>query len=191
MNLDYRLLRDETTGQPIADNLATFQFANRYLGRTLADTPSVWVALRDHRQPYEIAAGQFEDTWYPQWGTTTSGSTRMTAFLAVVPSPRPTMSTSPCRSTTRCCLPQGSVVTRRTDQASGNPSMDFRVDPGYINGGSNAVTVTVTYLDLGADTWALTYDSTHGAATATPQGSANPWVQRITLDMEEGRLRHY
>jgi len=179
LNLDYRLFRDEATGNPIGENLATFQFANRYLGRTLADTPSVWVALREHRQPLQIEPGNFQDTWYPQWGNYSFWLYQDDG----VPGGRTVAETNDSTVVTptyNAALPatKESWVTRRTDEASGNPSMAFRIDPGYINGGVNAVTVTVTYLDIGNDTWSLAYDSTGGEKVATPQGSSNPWVQK-------------
>ncbi len=179
LNLDYRLFRDQTTNQPIAENLAYFAFANRYLGRTLADTPSVWVAMRDHRQPYEYDTGRYEDTWYPQWGN-------YSFWLYQddnAPGGRTVTETNDANVTWPVYNPalpatKEGWVTRRTDQASGNPNMALRIDPGYINGGINAVTVTVTYLDIHTDTWALWYDSTEGEKLATPRGSANPWVQK-------------
>ena len=179
LNLDDRLLRDANSGLPIAENLATFAFANRYLGKTVSDTPSVWVALRDHRQPNEYSPGQFEDTWYPQWGNYSfwlyqddnapGGRTVTETNDANVTSPVYNPLIPPSKE---------GWITRRTDAASGNPSMSFRIDPSYINDGVNAVTITVTYLDMGQDTWALAYDATGGEKNATPLGSSNPWVQK-------------
>ena len=39
-------------------------------------------------------------------------------------------------------------VARRTDQASGNRYMRFKVDDRYIYGGTNSVCITVSYLDV-------------------------------------------
>jgi hypothetical protein len=179
LNLDYRLFINETTGLPISDNLNSFTFANRYLGKSITNTPSVWVALRDHRQPFEYDPGFYEDTWYPQWGNYSfwlyqDDSAPASQTVTETSDIHVTAPTYDAR------LPQTkeSWVTRRTDQATGNPSMAFRIDPGYMNGGVNAVTVTVTYLDLGTDKWSLAYDSVNGEAQATPSGSANPWVQK-------------
>lgn len=181
LSLDRRLFQDEATGRAIADNLATFQFANRYLGRSITETPSVWVALRDHRQPFEYDPGFYEDTWYPQWGNYSFWLYQDDA----APGGHTVTETSDIDVTApvyNAQLPQAkeSWVTRRTDQASGNPSMSFRIDPGYINGGVNTVTVTVTYLDLGSDRWSLAYDSVNGEASAMPQGSTNAWVQKTS-----------
>ncbi|MCB0237242.1 MAG: DNRLRE domain-containing protein, partial [Anaerolineae bacterium] len=49
--------------------------------------------------------------------------------------------------------------TRRTNGASGNPYMYFNVDDGYVFGGTNVVSITVTYLDQGTGSWQLQYDS--------------------------------
>lgn len=179
VNFDYRLLQNATTGQPIAENQATYEFANRYLGQTIADTPSVWVALRDHRQPYEYEPGKFENTWFPQWGNFSFWLYQDDG----APNSRTVSETSAANVTAPVFNPwllpsKESWVTRRTDEASGNPSMSFRIDPGYMNDGVHAVTVTVTYLDSGFDTWALVYDSTAGPAVATPLGGNDLWVQK-------------
>ncbi len=172
INFEHDLFHD-SSGNPIPDNFPYFEFANRYLGRTITDTPSVWVALRDHRQE---APG---NPYWPQWGNysywlyqddNVAGGRTVTETndsAVYLPTYNPT-------------LPPGKEgwVTRRTDQASGNPSMWFKIDDGYINGNSPSAGVQVTYWDHGTDTWALLYDSTRGEQAAVPQGSSQPWVQK-------------
>lgn len=111
--------------------------ANKYAGRTLADTPSVWVALRET-----------EHSWYPQRGNFD--------FWLYQHDDVPGSKTVPLWRVTAAA--QGRYA-RRTDGANGNPYMAFGVDDGYILGGRNTVSVTVTYLDAGTDTWQLQYDA--------------------------------
>ncbi len=114
-----------------------FAMANRYAGRSLADTPSVWVALRET-----------EATWYPQRGNFD--------FWLYQHDNVPGGKTVPVWKVT--ADPRGRYA-RRTDGTAGNPYMYFDVDDGYIFGGTNAVSITVTYLDRGLDTWQLQYDA--------------------------------
>lgn len=114
-------------------------FTNRYLGRTRADTPTVWTALRETQY-----------TWYPQRGNYN--------FWLYQRDSAPGGRTVPLWSVTND--PRGRY-TRRTDGATGNPYMYFDVDDGYMVGGSNSVSVTVTYLDQGTGTWRLEYDAVH------------------------------
>ncbi|MGC8838249.1 MAG: DNRLRE domain-containing protein, partial [Anaerolineae bacterium] len=114
-------------------------FANRYLGRTPADTPSVWVALREARP---------ENTWYPQRGNF--------SFYLYQDDTVPGGRTVPLWNVD--ASPEGRYA-RRTDCASGNCLMAFDVDERYLFGGRNAVTVTVTYFDQGTGAWELEYDA--------------------------------
>lgn len=123
------------------------EFANRYLGRTPADTPSVWVALREARP---------EHTWYPQRGNF--------SFYLYQDDSVPGSRTVPLWDVDGS--PQGRYA-RRTDCATGNCLMAFDVDERYLFGGRNAVTITVTYFDQGTGTWELEYD-----AVDTPYRSA-------------------
>ena len=50
-------------------------------------------------------------------------------------------------------------ICRRTDSASGNPNMVFRIDDRYFVGGDNQLEVSVIYLDRLNDTWQLVYDA--------------------------------
>ncbi len=63
-------------------------------------------------------------------------------------------------------LPQTreSWATRRTDQGSGNPYMFFKIDDRYLYSvvPGTPITITVTYLNDGGDTWSLWYDSHSG-----------------------------
>ncbi|HEY64438.1 MAG TPA: DNRLRE domain-containing protein, partial [Caldilineae bacterium] len=113
------------------------QFANEHLGRTIQDTPSVWVALRET-----------EGSWYPDYGNY--------EFWLYQNDDAPGGKTVPLWRVGTA--PEGRY-TRRTDEATGNPYMYFNVDNGYIYGGVNRVTIHVTYYDQGTDTWELQYDA--------------------------------
>ncbi len=125
-----------------AENQALLRFANRYLGRTLADTPSVWVALRDTDltvtpNPWFPDAGNFE-FWLYQDDTVPGGQTVPVWNVGTTAEGR---------------------YARRTDSASRNHSMYFDVDSGYGYGSLYQATFTVTYYDAGVDRWELRYDA--------------------------------
>lgn len=124
-----------TTATPFEAQM--WHYANRYLGRTLQDTPSVWTVLREP-----------VSTWYPQRGNFN--------FWLYQNSNVPGGATVPLWNVTSDYRGR---YARRTDRANGNNYMYFNVDDGYMLGGSNAVSVTVTYLDQGTGTWRLEYDS--------------------------------
>lgn len=113
-----------------------WHYANRYLGRTLLDTPSVWTALREP-----------VSTWYPQRGNFTFWLYQNNSVAGGA--------TVPLWNVTGDMRGR---YARRTNGAS-NPYMYFNVDDGYMMGGSNAVSITVTYLDQGTGTWRLEYDA--------------------------------
>lgn len=120
-----------------ADRQDLLQFANRYLGRTLTDTPSVWIALRETEYTWFPERGNFE-FWLYQRDQVPGGKTVPMWRVGFAPEGR---------------------FTRRTDQATGNPDMYFDVDDRYIYGNARPVTVTVTYYDQGLDRWQLRYDA--------------------------------
>lgn len=144
------------------------RFANAHSNRTITDTPSVWVAMRETQYG-----------WYPQWGNfqfwlyqndeVTGGKTVPLWYIGTAPEGR---------------------YTRRTDQASGNPYMYLNVDDGYIYGGPTHAKINVTYLDQGTDTWALEYDSTSSstksAGTVTKTNSGT-WKTR-TFELTDARF---
>jgi len=132
---DYMVLSLDVVTKP--ERFEILRFANQYLGRTLADTPSVWVALRET-----------EGTWYPQYGNYD--------FWLYQNDDVPGGKTVPLWRVGSA--PEGRY-TRRTDQATNNPYMYFNIDNGYVYGGINRATVNVTYYDQGTDSWELQYDA--------------------------------
>ncbi len=196
LRLNYDLFYDPVTYQDRTENLAIFDWAADYVGKTLVNTPSVWVAMREHRIPTTYCYAQPETVaYYPQIGNynfyllqddnvsggRTVPETNESSVTSLGCSGRWCLPGSPYFSNPyNASIPAGREgwVTRRTDQATGNPYMWFKVDDGYIAGGSNQVVITIWYADVGTDRWALRYDSPAGEQTATPDGGANPWVQK-------------
>jgi len=139
------------------------RFAQQYMGRTLADTPSVWVALRETEYPPEKhpQRGNFS-FWLYQKDDVPGGRTVPLWNVGTEPEGR---------------------FTRRTDQESGNDAMYFDVDDSYIFAG-NALSarIEVTYLDQGNDQWALYYDSrseTNKLAGTVQKTNSNRWRTAI------------
>lgn len=166
------------------DNIAIFRWAQQYEGVNVHNTPSVWVAMREHRYPWtNCATGT---TWlnHPQWGNfefylQQDDSVAGGKTFVVTNDPSVQLFRDQ-KNPFDPALPPGrdGWVARRTDQRTGNPYMWFKIDDGYIYGSTAPVTITVTYLDHGNDTWKLTYDGDHGESVATPQGSTHPYVQK-------------
>ncbi len=130
----------------LPQNRYLFRWANQYLGRTIFDTPSVWVVLRDTKLPnYRYPQRGNFSFWLYQQNDVTGGRTV------------PVWDVGP--------YPQG-YYARRTDESTGNRYMYFDVDDVYMfNGNARDVRVRVTYLDRGYDTWALEYDGRYGVYT--------------------------
>ncbi len=144
------------------------RFANAHVNHTITDTPSIWVAMRETQY-----------TWFPQWGNyqfwlyqnddVPGGKSVPLWYIGTAPEGR---------------------YTRRTDQATSNPYMYFNVDDGYLFEGTNHVTINVTYLDQGTDTWELQYDSTGSAtksAGVVAKTNTGNWIKR-TFDLTDARF---
>ena len=134
---DYILVNYDLLSTTTPVEADVLHFTNRYAGKTLQNAPSVWVALRET-----------EYTWYPERGNFTYWLYQNDNVSGG--------RTVPLWRVTNAY--QGRYA-RRTDSATGNPYMYFDVDDGYMLGGSNSVTVTLTYLDQGTDRWQLQYDA--------------------------------
>lgn len=135
-------------------------FANAYAGRTITDTPGVWVALRETEYSWFPERGNFS-FWLYQVDSVSGGRTVPLFNLGTAPEGR---------------------YTRRTDKASSNNYMYFDVDDGFIKDGITPVTITITYLDQGKDTWELQYDSAAGGATKSAgvvtKGNTGYWLKK-------------
>ncbi|MGB3219889.1 MAG: YCF48-related protein, partial [Anaerolineae bacterium] len=180
------------------ENIALFNRFKPYIGATRQNAPSAWVALREHRVPLNYCGGLInEASWYPQLGnfdyfmeqddSVAGGRTvaetndaSVTSGLGWCPpvSGRPVCNTAAHQG----AIPAGAEgwATRRTDRASGNPYMFFKMDDGYLyNTAGQVITVSVTYADVGTGRWRLLYDGPGGVATAaTPLGGSQAYVQK-------------
>ena len=179
------LFMNTTTKAPRPENLALIDWARKWVGVTKETTPSVWVALREHREPYYGTSYCPEKGNYDFWlyqndnipGGRTVPEIGQANTCIDANGNRGVACTYPAVNTALGSAKE-SWVTRRTDQGTGNPYMWFNVDNGYIYNQTVPVTITVTYFDYGTDTWQLDYDSTSGLKTAYPLGSSVPYVQK-------------
>lgn len=142
------------------------RFADRYTGVTVFDTPGVWTALREPTPTNPDGSSR----WYPQRGNF--------EFWLRQDDRAPGGRTVPEWNVTSS--PWGRY-TRRTDQASGNRYMVFSVEDAFLfDNRTQPVTVTVTYLDYGSDTWELLYDavdSDYKSAGVVRKGATGTWRQ--------------
>lgn len=176
---------EKRTGFPIMD------FVRTHLGRTLQNTPDVWIVMREasgkdncwtgsdgiHRC-YGPHRGDFEYWLYRKEGA-------------------PQSKTVLLREGRKQEIPQPArdhiysyQAPRRTDQASSNVYMSFDIDDGYpytgqvpkFNGGSTVWTITVTLVNQGTDTFSLEYKDYQGNLVKRPVtkgptlGTVNQWV---------------
>jgi len=163
------MFTDTVTFNPISTNYASFDFANRYAGKTITNTPAAWVALRgsEHALYPENGDPSNYNFWLDQDDSVPQGQTVAVFNVDGTKEGR---------------------YTRRTDQATGNPFMWFKLDDGFSF--SNPVTVTVTYRDFGTDSWELTYDATGNAyksAGVVTKTGTNAWLTK-TFVLNDARL---
>jgi hypothetical protein len=174
----------DADGNPRTEVIEYFRWAQPYFGKTAANAPSVWVAMRETGY-----------TWYPQKGnysyylyqddTVAGGQTKAVTYrravdpddasqAALVNSLIPKDSGTTYNTNIELNVSLGgawggkeSWITRRTQQASGNRYMWFKIDDGFMFGGTNTVTIKVTYFDYGTDTWKIDYDAVGGIQKST------------------------
>jgi hypothetical protein len=174
-------------------NASILRFANRMAGRTVEDAPMAWVALRESGFYWYPDRGNF-GMFLQQDDSVPQGRTLVLTSRDGFCNPKQTNSNAP-----DYCSPyeiqQGALVdevavpylagsiegwvTRRTDQGSGNTFMYFKLDDAFVT--SQPVTITVTYLDRGTDTWELTYDAETNAyksAGVVTKTNSGQWRKR-------------
>ncbi len=135
LHSDYLVLSSDIIGDPARwDDL---KFANEHLGRTVYDTPDVWVALRETQY-----------TWFPMKGNY--------SFFLYQNDNVPGGKSVPLWNVGSS---KEGLYTRRTDEATGNEYLYFDIDDRYLYQPHTPVTVTVTYYDKGWDSWSLQYDA--------------------------------
>ena len=178
---------------------AWLRFAQDHIGRTLADTPDVWCALRDTEFPLQ--------TWGAGGSSGQSGHIGDWTFWLT------RLENAPGNKTVRlmkaelpaACQDQVySRQARRTDQTTGNPYMSFDIADGYPYvgqkplsepGGSVAYQVELIILNHGTDTFSLQYrDWAGNLVSKTIQkgpalGPADRWVT-LNLDLQDAYLNN-
>lgn len=201
LNLESDLFFTGNVGNPIWQNLEVMRFANLYLGRTTATAPNAWVALRD-TSPATNGHGCNRNYFWPQYGDfdywlyrddTIAGGRTITVSAV----PTYTIMDPACGTVgTVVNNPQydGKLagkgaegwVTRRTDAASGNDYMYFRVDDAFVaaQGFTSTAVVTVTYFDTGSDSWQIQWRTAAGAnqALSVTKTNSNTW-KKATLTL--------
>ncbi|MBC7237126.1 MAG: beta-galactosidase [Chloroflexi bacterium] len=187
---------DDPVVTPLYANIATMGWANRYLGKHIDETPSVWVALRETG---------YKDNWYPQKGNyswwliqddniaggrtvpTTYRSKRQLVAEGYYDYYGEAATVNPAIEANQTFLGPSKEgwICRRTDETSGNRYMWFKIDDHYINGGPVEVTILVRYFDRGYDTWQLHYDAVgnpYKVAGTITKTNSNTWKDaRFTL----------
>ena len=184
------------TPVPAYTNLMAW--SRQWFGKDLTNTPSIWVAMREHRNPfrygstssiaftsdrpqlgnYQFYLYQRDDIPGGQTAPETNQATEGGQPVGLGNCPN-----APCRPNAyNPALPANAYqawVIRRTVQGTGNPYMWFSADDGYIYGDGNQIEINVTYWDTGVDRWQLRYqDSSGQEVAAVPTGSIDPWVQK-------------
>lgn len=165
-HVDFMSLSYKVVVEP--DRKDLLEFGARYLGKTPANTPSIWAAMRET-----------EYDWFPDYGNY--------EFYLYQNDAVPGGKTVPLWNVNTA--PEGRY-TRRTDQASGNPNMFFDVDDRYAYGGIYKATITVTYLDKGTDKWELRYDSTTSddkVARVVTKKNTGTW-QKAVFDITDAEF---
>ncbi len=132
---DYFVFSRDLVTKP--DREKILRFALAHLGKTIENSPSAWVAMRET-----------EYSWYPQYGNYD--------FFMVQNDDAPGGRTAPMWNVSS--YPEGRY-TRRTDIATGNPFMYFDIEDGYLFDTRERVRLNITYYDKGTDSFEVRYDA--------------------------------
>jgi len=124
---------------------ALFDYMLKSLGKTVADSPDAWCALREANDTERGKPGPVVRNW-ERWLIQREVSPK---GLTVPTAPK----TSPASQIGK------SYEARRTNHAEGSDFIYFGVNDGFIKGGSTDVDIYVTYLDNNHARWRLSYDS--------------------------------
>ena len=160
-NISDTYLAEQRTGFPILN------FTREHLGKTLLNTPDVWIVLRDtyvQDTSYRGSDGIYR-TYSPHhgdfsyWLYRSDGAPGSRTFALLAEN---LWAELPSQAKSHV---YGWHSTRRTDQATGNPYMSFDIDNGLpyagqvpqAAGGQVSWTITVTLVNAGTDTFSLEY----------------------------------
>ncbi len=193
LRADYLAMGADTFNDNDPTRWEALRFANRYLGKDANTTPEIWVALRETGYTYYPHKGNYS-FFLKQDDNVSGGRTKAASYRSTCSSGcteyQIETATGVIGGVTMLNGTKEGWITRRTDQAGGNPYMWFKVDDGYINGGTNPISVTVTYFDQGTDTWSLDYDGPAGVSTTAgvvTKGNTNTWRKHIFF-IDDARL---
>lgn len=181
-------------------------WAKPYIGATVNNTPSVWVAMRDHMQPMCYwgtaceGSSQFPvlenfEYWLYQYDAAPNGNTVAETNIDYINTPwggiQPSLGLCPAGSQGPAGYPcfnnahnsqlpavKEAMFIRRTDQATNNYLMAFDADDQYVYNENYEAEISVSYWDHGTDKFRVQYDSTSGPKYAKPTGSNNTWVTK-------------
>ena len=183
---DYIALADDVFTDNYGGNSLwpILQFTSAHVGRTSANTPSAWVALRESGYSYWPKIGNYSYYLY-QDDSISAGRTQAITYRPAGTGPYEIQRGDVQAGQTYLGTWWQSWTTRRTDQASGNTYMYFDIDNRYLYGATHPVSLTVTYYDhvfgAGPDTWLLEYDSDTGiksAGHAISKSGTDEWIQK-------------
>ncbi|MBM3189290.1 MAG: hypothetical protein FJZ90_11285 [Chloroflexi bacterium] len=194
------------------------QYMGKYVsdtrgGKPMQKTPSVWALMRDTAYVSTLFPQQGNYTfWLTQDDSVAGGRTRVATYrrradLDIIGNmtgtslqtradiitsdddaslsalqnrdPSDPMDTTPSYKGWIC---------RRTDQATGNRRMYFRIDDRYFVGGPTQATITVTYFDRGTDQWRLVGHNAAGAEVTlqtVTKGNTNRW-KTVAINVTNG-----
>lgn len=186
LTFDADLMKDPLGGNT---NWPILRFANQHLGKEIHDTPDVWVALRESGYTYYPQVGNYR-FFMEQDNDAPGGRTVPLTWRPAGSGPYEIARPGVEAGQTFLGTTTEGWICRRTDEGTGNPHMYFDVHDGYLFGGSNAISMTVTYFDRGADTWTLEYDApdniTKSAAMVT-KTNTNTWKKQ-TFNIGDARF---
>jgi hypothetical protein len=192
-NVLYQGGAGDPTVTPLYGNIATIGWANQYLGKQIDETPSVWVALREtgYRDNFYPQKGNYS-WWLIQDDSISQGRTVPTTYLPKRNIVHPAdydfygeaAVVNPNVETNQSFLGPSKEgwICRRTDQASNNRYMYFKIDDRYMYGGPAEATISVRYFDRGFDSWQLQYDAVGDAykvAGTISKGGTNAWKDAV------------
>ena len=177
-------------------------------GRTYERTPSVWVLLRESAYPSNLYPQEGNYSfWLLQDDNVSGGRTKVVTYrreseLDIIGNmtggslaTRPeiiTVDDDPSLSVLQNRDPDDPMDTspsykgwicRRTDQATGNRRMYFKIDDRYYYGGPTQATITITYFDRGTDSWKLVGHDASGTEVTLrtiTKGNTDHWETAIS-----------
>jgi hypothetical protein len=180
-------------------------FVRTHLGKTIYDTPDVWIVLREtqHSDVFWYGSDGVLHQHGPHHGDleywlyrrdSFPGSKTVTLFPSRTPNELPVQARN---------HPYSWQSARRTDQATNNPYMSFTIDNSYpyLNqtprsaGGTLSWRVSVTFVNQGADTLALEYMDDSGKLVerklrkGSTLGTAGGWVD-YTWQVDDTSFRN-